>query len=69
MINDITNLISSTIDPRDWNDELKSGPYKGMSTFEKNLFKAPLPGVTQYRQVNKFVGEIDTSLQYYARPY
>ena len=68
MIKDVTNLISSTIDPRDWNNELKSGPYKGMSTFEKNLLKAPLPGITQYRQINKFVGEIDTSLQYYARP-
>lgn len=68
LVNDLLNLVGSTIDPRDWTNEIQSGPYKGMSTFEKNLLKAPIPGVTQYRQVNKFIDDIDTSLQYYARP-
>lgn len=68
LIGDLTKLVGSSIDPRDWTNEIQSGPYKGMSTWEKNLLKAPIPGVTQYRQVNKFIGGIDTSLQYYARP-
>jgi hypothetical protein len=63
------NLIGSLLDPRDWVDELQSGPYKGMSTLEKNFIKAPLPIVAQYRQVDKFVGDLDNSIMYYLRPY
>lgn len=68
IITDAINLISSAIDPTDYTNEIQSGPYKGMSTFEKHLLKAPLPGVMQYRQINRFIGEIDNSINYYARP-
>lgn len=64
---DVTNLTLSCFDPRDWTDEIKSGPYKGWSTLEKNLYKAPIPGLREYKQVDKFVDEIDTSINYYAR--
>lgn len=63
------NLINSAIDPTDWVDEIQSGPYKGMSTLEKNILKAPIPGVAQYRQIDKFIGDLDNSISYYARPY
>ena len=63
------NLINSAIDPTDWVDEIQSGPYKGMSTLEKNILKAPIPGVAQYRQIDKFIGDLDNSIGYYARPY
>lgn len=63
------NLINSAIDPTDWIDEIQSGPYKGMSTLEKNILKAPIPGVAQYRQIDKFIGDLDNSIGYYARPY
>ena len=66
---DLTNLVSSLITPSDWTNELQSGPYKGMSTLEKNFFKAPLYGVAQYRQISKFSKDIDNSMLYYARPY
>lgn len=66
---DMINLISSTIDPRDWTDEIQSGPYKGLSTLEKNILKSPLRGVAQYKQIKKFSKDIDTSIQYYARSY
>lgn len=69
MVQNTTNLASSLLDPRDWVDELQSGPYKGMSTLEKNFIKAPLPIVAQYRQVDKFVGDLDNSIMYYLRPY
>lgn len=64
-----TNLIGSLITPADYVDELQSGPYKGMSTLEKNILKSPIKVIRQYRQVDKFIDDIDTSIQYYARPY
>lgn len=63
------NLTTSLLDPTDWTNEISSGPYKGMSTLEKNFIKAPLPLVPQYRQIDKFIGDLDTSIGYYARPY
>ena len=63
------NLVNSAMDPRDWSNEIQSGPYKGLSTLEKNFIKAPLPGVAQFRQIDKFVSDIDTSIDFYARSY
>ena len=60
-------LIGSAVDPRDWVDETQSGPYKGMSTLEKNFLKAPIPGVAQYKQMDRFLENIDTSIEFYAR--
>lgn len=68
-IQNTANLATSLLDPRDYIDEIQSGPYKGMSTLEKNFVKAPLPGVAQYRQIDKFVGDLDNSIMYYLRPY
>lgn len=68
-IQNTANLATSLLDPRDYIDEIQSGPYKGMSTLEKNFVKAPLPIVAQYRQVDKFVGDLDNSIMYYLRPY
>lgn len=62
------NLINSAIDPSDWTNEIQSGPYKGLSNLEKNLIRAPIPGVAQYRQIDKFISNIDTSITYYMRP-
>lgn len=62
------NLGLSIIDPSDWTDEIKSGPYKGMSTLHKNFIKSPIPGVAQYRQFYKFIEDIDNSIAYFARP-
>lgn len=67
LINDVNNLALSLPDPRDWVDEIESGPYKGWSTLEKNIYRAPIPGVRQYRAVDKFVDGIDNSIVYYAR--
>lgn len=62
------NVILSAVDPSDWTDEISSGPYKGLSTLEKNIIKSPIPGVAQYRQIDKFVRDLDNSINYYARP-
>lgn len=63
------NLVSSLFDPTDHFDEIQKGPYKGLSTFEKNFIKAPIPGVAQYRQIDKFINELDTSIGFYMKPY
>jgi len=68
IVTDALNLFNSCISPEDWTNEISSGPYKGYSTLEKNLIKAPIPGVASYRQIDKFVGELDNSINYYARP-
>lgn len=68
-IQDTENLVGSLVDPRDWCDELQSGPYKGMSTLEKNVLKSPFWGIRQFRQVKKFTDDIETSILYYTRPY
>lgn len=69
MLQDLTRLATSALDPADWFDETQSGPYKGMSTLEKNFLRAPLPGIAQYRQISKFTGEIDNTLIQYGRSY
>ena len=68
VVQNSVELLSSCVDPTDWFDEMQTGPYKGMSTLEKNFIKAPIPGVAQFRQVQKFTGDIDNSIQYYMRP-
>ncbi len=69
VMNNGLNAMMSAVDPEDWVDEIQSGPYKGMSTLEKNIIKAPIPVVAQYRQIYKFIGDLDNSIDYYARPY
>lgn len=68
-IDSILKLMDSIVTPSDWTDELKSGPYKGYSTLEKNLLKSPIPGITHYRQIDRFLENIDTSINYYIRSY
>lgn len=68
-IQDLINLIESSFTPSDYVETLQSGPYKGLTKWEKALIKTPLPGVRQYRQIDKFVNDLDSSIDYYARPY
>jgi len=67
-IQNLANLVDSLVfSPEDWVDEIQSGPYKGYSTLEKNFMKAPLPFISWYRQIEKFSGDLDTSINFYAR--
>ncbi len=61
------HLVGSAIDPRDWNNEIQSGPYKGMSTLHKRIMQAPLPVLNEYRQMDRFIDDIDTSIDFYVR--
>ena len=68
-INSCYDILASLITPEDWTEELASGPYKGMTRLEKNLYKAPVWGLVHYRQFSKAVGDVDEIINYYARPY
>lgn len=63
------NLFSSLLDPRDWNDEIESGKYEGMSTLHKNFLKAPFPILSPFNQLDRFVYDIEDVTRYYARNY
>lgn len=62
------NLVNSLLTPEDYFNTIQSGPYKGMNNVEKNFIKAPLPILPQVRQIQRFTGDLDTSIMYYVRP-
>lgn len=63
------NLAGSLIDPRDWTNELQSGPYEGHSTLYKNIMKAPIPIVPQIRQGRRILDGLEDATQFYIRSY
>lgn len=65
----LLNLVGSIIDPRDWFNELQTGNYEGHSTLYKHLMKAPLPILPQYRQMDRFLNDIDDATLYYTRSF
>ena len=68
-VHNLLNFAISAVWIPDHFDEVKSGPYKGMTTFQKNFMRAPLYGVAQYKQIDKFTGDLDNSINYLVRPY
>jgi hypothetical protein len=71
--NSIALAIQATMNPANWfedEDELiQSGPYKGHSHLYKRWAQVPLPPMTQWRQINKFIEDLDTGTKYYSRDY
>ena len=68
-LKDMSFLITSICYPPDWFNELQSGTYKGRSTLYKNFMKAPIPVVSQFRQMDRFLEDIDTNIAFYIRSY
>lgn len=68
-VQNAAKFMTSLVNPADWSDELQSGPYEGHSTLYKNFMKAPIPVVAQYKMVDKFLNDMDTSIAYYVRSY
>lgn len=69
VLNSIYDIGVSVLTPGDYVEELQSGPYKGMTRLQKNLYKAPVWGLVHWRQISKMLGEQDDLINYYARPY
>lgn len=63
------NLAGSLVDPRDWNNELQSGPYEGHSTLFKHIMKAPIPIIPQINQGRRLIDGIEDATQFYIRSY
>lgn len=71
--NKLSQAMLTTINPVNWfpdDDELiKSGRYEGHSYLYKRWAELPLPPFTQFRQIEKFVDDLDTGTKYYAKDY
>lgn len=67
LIDDTFRLVCSILDPRDWVDEAQSGPYKGHSTLFRNAMKGPLPGLRQYKQIDRFLNNLDAGIESFNR--
>lgn len=71
--NSIAQAMLTTMWPGNWfpdDDELiKSGRYEGHSHIYKRWAELPLPPMTQFRQIEKFIDDLDTGTKYYSRDY
>jgi hypothetical protein len=65
----LIRFFESCIFPWQWNDEIKSGPYKGMSTLHKNALKSPIPYVSQYRNIDKFMDKLEQQTLFYSKKF
>lgn len=68
-VQNLTNLVISTLTPTDWVTEAEGGTYKGMTILERNLYNSGLPIISQYKQFNRMIYDMGNSIYYYARPY
>ena len=68
-VQDLANLVSSALNPYDYMNTLQSGPYKGLSNVQKNLIKAPIPGISYIRQIDRTLNQIDNNITYYIRSW
>ena len=68
-IDNMINLVQSIATPADYVNEIERGPYKGMSTLEKHFYKAPIPVVSQYKQMHDYLYNLDQSILFYKRQY
>lgn len=68
-IDNMINLVQSLATPADYVNEIERGPYKGMSTLEKHFYKAPIPVVSQYKQMHDYLYNLDQSILFYKRQY
>lgn len=71
--NSLAQAIVTTANPGNWfpdeSELIQSGPYKGHSHIYKRWAQLPLPPMTQVRQVEKFLDDLDTGTKYYSRDY
>ena len=71
--NSLAQAMLTSINPANWfpddNELIQSGPYKGHSHLYKRWAQLPLPPMTQVRQIDKFLDDLDTGTKYYSRDY
>ena len=71
--NSLAQAIATTANPSNWfpdeSELIQSGPYKGYSHLQKRWAQLPLPPMTQWRQIEKFLDDLDTGTKYYSKDY
>lgn len=69
----VAQAMLTTMNPYNWfpdDDELiQTGRYAGHSYIYKRWAELPLPPMTQIKQVEKFIDDLDTGTKYYAKDY
>ena len=53
--------------PPMWNNEKQSGTFEGHSDLYARFFKLPIPGISQYRSMDRFLNDLDNSIQFYSK--
>ena len=63
----------TTMWPGNWfpddDDLIKSGKYEGHSHIYKRWAETPLPFLTQIKQIDKFINDLDSGTKWYSRDY
>ena len=71
--NSLAQAMVTTANPGNWfpdeSELIQSGPYKGHSHIYKRWAQLPLPPMTQWRQIEKFLDDLDTGTKYYSKDY
>lgn len=68
-LKDLFTLLNTAISIDGHDHEITSGPYKGLTPFEKAVIKAPIPAISYWHKIDKFINELDTQTQFYERPW
>lgn len=62
-----SNFLWASMYPPMWNNEKQSGTFKGHSDLYARFFKMPIPGISQYRSMDRFLNDLDNSIQFYSK--
>jgi hypothetical protein len=69
----IAQAMLTTMWPGNWivddDDLIKSGKYEGHSYIYKRWAEAPLPFLTQFKQIDKFINDLESGTKWYSRDY
>lgn len=66
-LDNVINLLQSLVFPTDWNKVITRGPYEGMTVLQKNFYRAPLPIISQYKQIDRFLNDMESSILFYRK--
>ena len=62
-----SNFLWACMYPPMWNNEKQSGTFEGHSDLYARFFKLPIPGISQYRSMDRFLNDLDNSIQFYSK--
>jgi hypothetical protein len=67
LVEDACDVVTALLTPSAYYKEIQSGPYEGMTGLEKAFYKAPLPLLTYYRQMDKAFNRVDEQADFYMK--